>query len=221
MALRPPRGSSHRSRPKSSRERERRSLAIPGRVARRWGRTMKRYILTGAPGAGKTAILRQLERDGYGVIEEAATDARRAEVTEQALRPFCGPWRGSPVGVERYDIWRTLTLIDVCHRLQQVRSIRRVVAEILPRGVLERCIRVNMANPIPDAPAELNKEDILLLQQIISSQTGSSVIYVGSTQLFQDINPTRRRHYVRCDFRRSNDEKLLHIFVKFGVTSRL
>ena len=35
---------------------------------------MKRYILTGAPGAGKTAILRQLELDGFGVVEEAATD---------------------------------------------------------------------------------------------------------------------------------------------------
>src|SRR3954470_13958311 len=35
---------------------------------------MKRYIVTGAPGAGKTAIIRQLEIDGFGVVEEAATD---------------------------------------------------------------------------------------------------------------------------------------------------
>jgi len=35
---------------------------------------MKTYILTGAPGAGKTAIIRQLEVDGFGVVEEAATD---------------------------------------------------------------------------------------------------------------------------------------------------
>jgi predicted ATPase len=32
------------------------------------------YVLTGAPGAGKTAILRQLELDGHQVVEEAATD---------------------------------------------------------------------------------------------------------------------------------------------------
>jgi predicted ATPase len=32
------------------------------------------YVLTGAPGAGKTAIVRQLELDGYQVVEEAATD---------------------------------------------------------------------------------------------------------------------------------------------------
>jgi predicted ATPase len=49
---------------------------------------MKRYILTGTPGAGKTAILRQLERDGFGVVEEAATDVI-------ALSQACGvpePW---------------------------------------------------------------------------------------------------------------------------------
>lgn len=35
---------------------------------------VKRFILTGTPGAGKTAILRQLEIEGFGVVEEAATD---------------------------------------------------------------------------------------------------------------------------------------------------
>lgn len=50
---------------------------------------MRRFILTGAPGAGKTAILRRLETDGYPVIEEAATDVI-------ALRQAQGepePWR--------------------------------------------------------------------------------------------------------------------------------
>jgi predicted ATPase len=32
------------------------------------------YVLTGAPGSGKTAMLRQLEQDGFAVVEEAATD---------------------------------------------------------------------------------------------------------------------------------------------------
>jgi predicted ATPase len=35
---------------------------------------MKRFILTGAPGSGKTAIIRQLELDGFSVVEEAAAD---------------------------------------------------------------------------------------------------------------------------------------------------
>jgi len=35
---------------------------------------MPAYVLTGAPGAGKTAILRMLETFGHPVVEEAASD---------------------------------------------------------------------------------------------------------------------------------------------------
>jgi predicted ATPase len=35
---------------------------------------LKRYILTGTPGCGKTSIIRSLEISGYAVVEEAATD---------------------------------------------------------------------------------------------------------------------------------------------------
>jgi dihydrofolate reductase len=50
---------------------------------------MPAYVLTGTPGCGKTAILRQLELEGYAVVEEAATDVI-------ALRQALGcrePWR--------------------------------------------------------------------------------------------------------------------------------
>ena len=49
---------------------------------------MKRYILTGAPGAGKTLILRQLELDGFGVVEEAATDL----IALWQARGIAEPW---------------------------------------------------------------------------------------------------------------------------------
>ncbi|MDR6317348.1 AAA family ATPase [Actinoplanes couchii] len=67
---------------------------------------MRRYILTGAPGSGKTALLRQLELDGYAVVEEAATDVI-------ALRQALGvdePWR-EPGFLERIvDLQRTREL---------------------------------------------------------------------------------------------------------------
>ncbi|MFD6875639.1 MULTISPECIES: AAA family ATPase [unclassified Streptomyces] len=34
---------------------------------------MRRYVLTGTPGAGKTSILRCLDKLGHGIVEEAAT----------------------------------------------------------------------------------------------------------------------------------------------------
>jgi predicted ATPase len=49
---------------------------------------MKRFILTGAPGAGKTAVLRQLEFDGFSVVEEAATDV----IAVQQARGVAEPW---------------------------------------------------------------------------------------------------------------------------------
>src|SRR3974390_841536 len=51
---------------------------------------MKRFIITGAPGAGKTAIIRQLELDGFSVVEEAATDviaAAHAPGTQPRAHP--------------------------------------------------------------------------------------------------------------------------------------
>jgi predicted ATPase len=35
---------------------------------------MRKFVITCAPGVGKTAILRPLELEGFRVVEEAATD---------------------------------------------------------------------------------------------------------------------------------------------------
>jgi predicted ATPase len=52
---------------------------------------MKRYILTGTPGAGKTAILRQLECDGFSVVEEAATDLIALRQAQGIAEPWTRP----------------------------------------------------------------------------------------------------------------------------------
>lgn len=52
---------------------------------------MKRFILTGTPGAGKTAILRQLECDGFGVVEVAATDIITLEQANGVDQPWTHP----------------------------------------------------------------------------------------------------------------------------------
>jgi predicted ATPase len=50
---------------------------------------MRRFILTGAPGAGKTAVIRQLEIDGFSVVEEAATDIIALVLAAENGRDHC------------------------------------------------------------------------------------------------------------------------------------
>lgn len=52
---------------------------------------MRRFILTGAPGSGKTALLRQLEIDGCSVVEEAATDIIAAAQSQGTDQPWSRP----------------------------------------------------------------------------------------------------------------------------------
>jgi predicted ATPase len=52
---------------------------------------MRRFILTGAPGSGKTSILRQLELDGFSVVEEAATDVIALQQSQGIAEPWTHP----------------------------------------------------------------------------------------------------------------------------------
>ncbi|HTS28518.1 MAG TPA: AAA family ATPase [Bryobacteraceae bacterium] len=68
---------------------------------------MRRFIITGAPGAGKTAIIRHLELDGFSVVEEAATDVI-------AAGQACG----------ELQLWAHPSFIDAITSLQRDRQIR-------------------------------------------------------------------------------------------------
>ncbi|HLJ91242.1 MAG TPA: AAA family ATPase [Candidatus Angelobacter sp.] len=52
---------------------------------------MRRFILTGTPGTGKTALLRQLEIEGHSLVEEAATDVIAAEQACGTAEPWENP----------------------------------------------------------------------------------------------------------------------------------
>jgi predicted ATPase len=74
---------------------------------------VKRFILTGAPGAGKTAILRQLELDGFGIVEEAATNV----IALAQARGIAEPWKhdwfiDSVVDLQRLRLDRALSQAD-------------------------------------------------------------------------------------------------------------
>jgi predicted ATPase len=50
-----------------------------------------RFVLTGAPGAGKTAIALELERAGHRVVAEAATDVIALEQAQGRAEPWTCP----------------------------------------------------------------------------------------------------------------------------------
>ena len=52
---------------------------------------MKRFILTGAPGAGKTSILRALAAGGYAVVPEAATDVVASRLALEEAEHWADP----------------------------------------------------------------------------------------------------------------------------------
>ena len=52
---------------------------------------MKRYIITGTPGSGKTSIVRWLELDGYHVVDEAATDIIALRQAQGIAEPHTHP----------------------------------------------------------------------------------------------------------------------------------
>ena len=51
----------------------------------------RRFILTGAPGAGKTALIRALEVRGFDTVEEAATDVIALEQANGIDEPWTDP----------------------------------------------------------------------------------------------------------------------------------
>ncbi len=52
---------------------------------------IKRFILTGTPGSGKTSVIRELEKFGHAVIHEAATDIIAQEQAKCIEKPWEEP----------------------------------------------------------------------------------------------------------------------------------
>ena len=113
---------------------------------------MRRFIITGAPGAGKTAIIRQLELDGFSVVEEAATDVIAAAHARGTAEPWMQP-----------------SFIDVVVNLQRDRRIR---ASCHPAdvqfhdrsAVCTKALAVYLGYPVsPGLASELRriKEDVI------------------------------------------------------------
>lgn len=103
---------------------------------------MKRFILTGAPGAGKTSILRALAAGGYAVVPEAATDVMTALLAEEKAEPWA-----DPVFIDR---------IAALQRQRREASVRRgVTVQVHDRSaVCTLALARYLGHPVPPLLAQ-------------------------------------------------------------------
>jgi predicted ATPase len=151
----------------------------------RQGDFVRRFILTGAPGSGKTSVLRALRVLGYAVVPEAATDVIAAEqakshaepwrdllfteriVAKQRARQLRPPAPGTQVQV--YDRSPVCTLALARYLGHPVPSaLSDEVARIQCEGVYQR--RVFLIRPIgfcePTAARRISYPDSLEFERV-------------------------------------------------------
>ena len=140
---------------------------------------MRRFIITGAPGAGKTAIIRQLELEGFSVVEEAATDVIAAAHAQGTVQPWTHP-----------------SFIDVIANLQRDRQIR---ASYQPDEVQfhDRCPVCTAALALylghalsPFLAGELER---IKKEAIYKSESSSFAIWASSRLPKRGESPLRKR----------------------------
>lgn len=107
---------------------------------------MKRYILTGAPGAGKTSILRRLQEQGFDVIDEAAT----AVITREQAEGDAEPWT-KPAFVEK--------VVALQRQRQMQSSAGDVTLQIYDRSpICTHALSTYLGRPAPETlTAEIDR----------------------------------------------------------------
>ena len=111
----------------------------------------REFILTGAPGAGKTLIVRALEAGGIDIVEEAATDV-------------IALWQGR--GVD--EAWRSPDFIEAIAKLQVQRLARPAAGPVR----VESCTTASPAAASPGTP-EMNSRSPGRAPDRVSQRSGS------------------------------------------------
>jgi len=131
-----------------------------------------RFILTGTPGSGKTAILRQLELDGFGVVEEAATDV----IALAQARGVDEPW-------QQPGFTDAIAALQRRRQLAAVPHDRPVFFDRSP--ICTYALALHLGHPVGDVLAEE-------LDRIRDEQTYDQRVFFIAAQGFITPTPARR-----------------------------
>lgn len=131
-----------------------------------------RFILTGTPGSGKTAILRQLELDGFGVVEEAATDV----IALSQARGVDEPW-------QRPGFTDAIAALQRRRLLAADRHDGPVFFDRSP--ICTYALALHLGHPVGDVLAEE-------LERIREDQTYERRVFFIASQGFVTPTPARR-----------------------------
>lgn len=170
---------------------------------------MKRFVLTGAPGSGKTAILRQLEIDGFDVVEEAATDV----IALSQARGIAEAWKAPSFIDAIVDLqMRRKTRADTAHGPIQFHDRSVICTAALARYLgyspsqllveeLDRVLRYatfeqsvffvrNLGFVTPTEARRISFDESLRFEQIheqVYRELGLELVYVGPGSVAQRV----------------------------------
>lgn len=176
---------------------------------------MQRYILTGAPGAGKTVLIRALELAGFAVVEEAATDLIALVTARGVVEHWDEPSALDDLVAlqrrrqERADAWPdamtfydrspicTLALCEFMGRAPPV-SLLAELARIEREGVFEREVFLvrSLGFITPTEARRINLQDALRFEAVhedVYRRLGYRLVEVPPASVAERLDQVVRR----------------------------